>query len=386
MKKNTCLGLSIASVLIAALCVVSMSQAATVVPITNGTFGSGGTPPTGWTNVTGTVRTFNSSGNRLISTSPSAAYVTEQITATAVAADTTYLLEFDQGFAASGARSDDYDVFIGTSAATVFTSLGTKTGTVTSNASSSAGVGVDNSHYNSLQVTTGATVSGDSLAVRLGADKNTGAWLGYDNVFLSAFAANEIVIGNHSFDMTTRDNQGTLVGGLDNLEAWTEVSGTTSNDQARGFDGGGFRSLIGYQVTDTFTAEQVLDTAIAANTAYDLAVDIGFMQSGAGITGDYKIELGTSNGGVFTALATLDSTLTQSVPSEYNIAAGNALTVNVLLNTGASVSGDDLAIRLTKEDTTTFFGFDRVELTIPEPATMALLALGGLGVLRRRRR
>ena len=53
------------------------------------------------------------------------------------------------------------------------------------------------------------------------------------------------------------------------------------------------------------------------------------------------------------------------------------------------LSGDDLAIRLTKEDTTTFFGFDEVTLTyapIPEPSATALLGLGGLALLRRRRK
>ena len=156
----------------------------------------------------------------------------------------------------------------------------------------------------------------------------------------------------------------------------------------RRYHGGAYRALIGQGTSDTFTAEQVLGTAIAANTAYDLAVDIGFMQSTGGITGDYKIELGTSNGGTFSVLATLDSTLFQSVTSEFFLTDGNALTVNVLLETGATVSGDDLAIRLSKEDTTTFFGFDKVELTqaiVPEPATMSLLALGGVAMLRRRK-
>jgi len=372
-------------IFVVAAALPAATRAGTVVSITNGYFGTTGTPPAGWVDVDGTptIRSFNASGQRMISTSGTAPYQARQTTSTPVAADTTYLLEFDQGFGASTNRSDNYTVQIGSSSAG-FTSLGSKSGTLTST-SASANFGADNAHYNSLQVTTGGSVSGN-LAVQLEVDSNN-AWLGYDNVHLTAFASNEVVIANHSFDMSSRDNQGTLVGGLDNLAGWTEVSGATSNDDARGFSSNGFRSLIGFQVSDTFTAEQVTGAFIQANTQYSMTVDIGFMQSGAG-TGDYLLELGTSNGGVFTMLAELDSTLEQVVSSEYNISLGNAAEVEVLLNTGATVSGDALAIRLTKEDATTFFGFDEVVLThapIPEPSATWLAALATLGLLRRRR-
>ena len=359
-------------------------HAGTIVPIANGYFGDTGTPPTGWADVDGTpsIRTFNAGGQRMISTNNSA-YQARQVTGTAASANTTYLLEFDQGFAASGSGSDDYTVQIGTNTAG-FTSLGSKSGTVTSTGGS-ANFASDNAIYNSFQVTTGSSVSGN-LAVQLEIAATGKDWLGYDNVHLTAFAENEIVIGNHSFDMTTRDNQGAGVGGINNLGGnWTEISSAS----ARGFFGSPNRGLIGDGVGDTFSAEQILGASIATNTAYSLTVDIGFMQSGAGITGDYLIQLGTSNSGIFTMLAELDSSLTQTSTGEFFMADGNTSQVQIDLETGEVVSGDQLAIRLTKEDTATFFGFDEVGLTfaaVPEPSSAALFGLGGLALALRRRR
>ncbi|MCP4375940.1 MAG: PEP-CTERM sorting domain-containing protein [bacterium] len=61
-------------------------------------------------------------------------------------------------------------------------------------------------------------------------------------------------------------------------------------------------------------------------------------------------------------------------------------------NNGAQDAGDEIALRITNAtssnvewETTTWLDNVTVE-AVPEPATMSLLALGGLGVLARRRR
>ena len=385
---------------------VAESQGTTTVAITNSLVNDGNTPPTDWTDENGgtggttSPRSFTSSGRgAMIGVNALDPFLAGHVTSTAVVANTTYLLEFNNGFFASNAREGDWEATLGTDSGGTFTALGANSGTLTQTAANEFRFSDDRVQYNSTQVTTGAAVSGNNLAIQLGADDTTSGdtnqdFLGFDNVYLSAFAPNEIIIRNHSFDMSDsnaassasdrRDNNGGSSGvDADNMMQWTEVSGSTASDEARGFTGGGFRAAIGMQATDTFTLEQVLDATIAPGTEYTLSVDIGFMQSGAGVTGDYLIELGTSNGGVFTALATLDSMLTQTVVSEFNISAGNATTVDLVLGTGAVVSGDNLAIRLTKEDATTFFGFDKVELTavpfVPEPASLILAICGMIG-------
>jgi hypothetical protein len=228
---------------VAALAVVCAAgvQAGTEVPLVNSVFDSGLTPPTGWVDVDAnpSIRGFNAGGQRMISTGTDG-YQAQQITTTAIQANTRYLLEWDNGFATGNAVNADWNVHIGSDGGGTWTSLGTKSGNITS--AQNAGTGgddwdfaEDNAHYNSYQLTTGGSVSGNvgvQLGVATGHD-----WLGYDNAYLSSFAANEIIIGNHSFNMSTRDNQGALVGGADNLEAWTEISGDTNSRQnATGLD------------------------------------------------------------------------------------------------------------------------------------------------------
>lgn len=133
---------------------------------------------------------------------------------------------------------------------------------------------------------------------------------------------------------------------------------------------------------------QVLTTMFAANTDYTLTVEVGnswdYWWSG------YKVQL--LAGG--TVLAEDDNTLwpdyrkwvTSTVAYTYDSAhaglVGQPLEIR-LLNKGIDMDAPDGA----KADGSSIVGveFDNVVLT-PEPASLSVLAMGGLALIRRRRK
>ena len=124
--------------------------------------------------------------------------------------------------------------------------------------------------------------------------------------------------------------------------------------------------------TDALGFGQILAETLTADTTYTLTVEVGnnFYYAWNG----YQVQL-LAGGNL---LAEDDNTLT--------IASDTFETSTVTYTSGASVTpGQALEIRLLAKVGTGEANFDNVQL-IPEPATMGLLGLGALALIRRKRK
>lgn len=144
------------------------------------------------------------------------------------------------------------------------------------------------------------------------------------------------------------------------------------------------------QGSDGFIATRDLGVAVSANTTYTLDLDGGLYTPTATKSSTLRWELGTINGGVFTAFSTFNSTtLTNVVLNQSFFGTGDEVALaQYSFTTGSSVGSDNIAIRLEMVDTNDGFGgFDSIVINaIPEPGSIALIGVGLIGLASRRGR
>lgn len=149
--------------------------------------------------------------------------------------------------------------------------------------------------------------------------------------------------------------------------------------------------------TADFTATHTgVGVSILPGTRYTVGWDYGNGASGTSGQGTatWTVELGTvDGGGVFTSLFTLNQEVTTTINGEIFWAGGNQMAGNPLVfTTSDAVSGDELSVKLSLAqggDAINWAGFDDITLTsetVPEPSSSALLGLGGLALILRRRK
>lgn len=167
-------------------------------------------PTLGWTGVTGLAQQFtNANGNgEIIGQDPFANYAVQYATGTTLQANSLYTLSFVVGYVSAGTTGTaDYTVTFGTSAdsgSTINNALSANSGALTATINRASGGAIQdslgNSALNSQAVSitflTGASVSGDSLYLRLAQSNQTGSgagqdYFGFDNVVLSVAAIPE---------------------------------------------------------------------------------------------------------------------------------------------------------------------------------------------------
>lgn len=204
---------------------------------------------------------------------------------------------------------------------------------------------------------------------------------------LAAVTAVTITAANGATILYSQDFQGIAIG-TTNPDGWNGAtrafSGTSTTSVE---DGAEDRALIATGVGN-YTTRKELTIAIEPNTTYTLSLKGGVYASSAGRSGTFRYSLGTGTVGSYTQLSTESvATLNQTVQNEYFFGAGNNASLPDLVYTsGATVSGANLVIHVRAEGDD-YQGVDNIVLTaVPEPSSAALLGLGGLALILRRRK
>jgi hypothetical protein len=153
-----------------------------------------------------------------------------------------------------------------------------------------------------------------------------------------------------NFETNSRDILPTL--------GWTNTSSTASvfDLVTNGVLMGDFR--FGY-----YEVEYVTDLAMQPNTSYRVRADLGFVSDTPGGTADFHVEFGTTEGGIYTAWSVGTGTVLYAGNLSQGVVSG---TVQIVIITGAVVSGDPITIRLgqaSSQGPSDFFAFDNVTLS-----------------------
>lgn len=413
---------------LALLVTLTAGASAEMIPIVDGTFtGSNGSQPVGWFEDSGDVRVF---ANTMISVGAGNTYEARHNTSVAIEPDTTYVLRFDTGFQASNARDGDYQAQIGTWSGGgngVFALLATSTALLnqTGNEYRFSTGGFLTSK---VMLNTTDTVSGDSLAVRLNNPTDTAPWLGFDNATLEALPTlfrqdfDSAVIGTwaESPDSLITTGTGAATSGAAKPRNHDLNSGTWVR-----FDDGTGGAVEAIAATATLATAMRLDGqnifsfdvhVFTSSTAGRVADVTGYNQNGEELFSvGWDMQQNLYINGVQTAdtafdglqwtnvelvlhEATWDLTVTQYYPAGaagITTATGlGGITENFSDLPYLNVTGgwltqfvvDGNANSVSSEPLTFMDNFVVAGSAIPEPGTLSLLGLGGLTLLRRRRR
>lgn len=195
-------------------------------------------------------------------------------------------------------------------------------------------------------------------------------------------------VSNAATILYTQDFQ-TVAHETTNPDGWDGASRAFGPDTS--VEGGANdRALIATGVGN-YTTRREITVAVQPNTTYTLSLDAGTYSSGTPREVRYIYGLGTWNGSVYTEFSSPSEViLEQDTVGEYFFQSGNETSLpSYQFTTGSSVSGDNLMIRLRAEDivNNAFGGWDSIVVTaVPEPSSTALLGLGGLALILRRRK
>ena len=210
-----------------------------------------------------------------------------------------------------------------------------------------------------------------------------------------------VIVGNHSFE-----DDGTGSGGGISKAPWMKSGGTSNNISIQEYSGLGTSidpvpdgSATSHYTNGTVdNIYQVLVATLAANTTYTLKVDVGDRNN-------LTAQAGSINLGYVSAAPTGDNdyglnllsatVVNDTVPfNDPALNPGNTTdgweTWESTFTTGAAPTGLGQALRIelvTAAGVQTLW--DNVHLdavTVPEPSTTALLGLGGLALILRRRK
>ncbi len=306
-----------------------------------------------WTVTSGVARVFyNAANSGIISAgSQDSLYTVQLDTGVSIEADRIYNLLVDIGFfTTSAAGTGDYKVEIGTLNGGIFTLLDSYISSTEWNSQFDSAPS-DVAHLTYLS---GATVSGDSVAVRLSRTGGSVNWMGFDNVVLTSVEAE----GSHVSTLDGTSFQSTFNTNIFQTpilpDGWSVISGGAvriyENHIIAPFAGDPYR-------TSPYTVQFDTGKAMVAKTDYLLTVDTSFI--GAPIGAPFTIEIGSLDGvGAFTSLASRSDTMLEAVGTKA-----------LAYTTGASVSGD-VAVRLSRDSGLSgrWFGYDNVILTARPPS------------------
>lgn len=197
---------------------------------------------------------------------------------------------------------------------------------------------------------------------------------------LAGIAPAQTYLGNGSNLLNGTHVASTFEVGAANVAAlpalgWTQLSGSSVsawdesvNGVMINIGGGGFAS---------YSVQFVTDSAVAANTNYNLSFRMGYVGGGASDT-TYQFSIGSWNGSSYTPLNTyVGSPVTYL--GNFGSDGANGEIQSVSFTTGGSVSGM-VALQWAQTNTgisADYFSFDNVTLTaaaVPEPSTYAMLA------------
>jgi hypothetical protein len=218
------------------------------------------------------------------------------------------------------------------------------------------------------------------------------------SLILSAGTANAatVIVGNHSFE-----DDGAGSGGGISKAPWMRSGGTSNNISIQEYSGLGtsIDPVPDGSATSHYTNStgdniyQVLVATLAANTTYTLKVDVGDRNNLTAQAG--SINLGyvsaTPTGDNDYGLNLLSATVVNdTVPVNGAGANDGWETWESTFTTGAAPTGLGQALRIelvTSAGVQTLWDNVRLDAeTVPEPSTTALLGLGGLALILRRRK